>query len=173
MPSSFESSPYLLSIWHRINKLAFGGSLPPVADIGWQVLDEDQESLDVYGGYAVRINVIGITNELKRSEEVEGQIGKMKALPRSDRPSFESIPQEDLDLIFAVAGLVGHEMAHQAASYFAAKPASHGEEFVRQATKIVEAIGGLPEVNLTNAAYWPNVLSVIRRERIRNSKTGA
>jgi len=171
MTSAFESSEYLRFHWRRINHLAFEGRLPPLADIGWQVLDDEDGSLDVYGGFSSRANAIGITSYLKRAEEVEAAIQARRSSSKSEDLDLASVPAEDHDLIWAVAGLIAHEMAHQAVFVFedGGEPNSHGELFVKYAKVMVEQMG-FPEVTIRNAAAWPYVLPVIHRERQRASK---
>jgi hypothetical protein len=164
---SFKSpmpSQYLLSHWKRINELAFSGALPEIADIGWHETAPDEGSLDVFGGYSVRANAIGITAELRRAEEIEARMQTI----RSKAVGWEAVApvtDDDLEVVSAVVGLLAHEMAHQAAHHFD-KTGSHGEVFVNQASKIAAALD-LPEVHLKNAAHWPDVLPAILRERSR------
>ncbi|MES2386137.1 MAG: hypothetical protein V4593_16430 [Pseudomonadota bacterium] len=167
--ADFEPSPYLMTHWNRVNNMAFEGSLPPLAGIGWLSHDGDPDFADIYGGFSARTGVISITHELRRAEDVEREIQRLNALPAPERPSFDSHSDEDLDLICAVLGLIAHEVAHQAAGLYEQDAQSHGLGFIRQAQRIASALG-LPDVTIHNASTWPNVLPIILRERSRNSK---
>jgi hypothetical protein len=158
MFATFESSAFLRWHWNRINTMAFEGALNPIADIGWQNLGDELDAAGIYGGFSSRSSGIGITHELRRAEEIGCDVA--------------NLGEEDVELFCAVLGLVAHETAHQAAHQFEGDAVSHGEAFVRHASKIAEATG-LPEVNLRNAAQWPYVMATILRERRRDGGSDA
>lgn len=166
MPATFTSSVALRKCWECINEDAFSGRLPSIADIGWQDLSDEPDDVDLYGGYGVRSNAIGITHELQRFEEVSRELDRFKAMGPAGREDLKKYLQEQDNLISAVLGLVAHETAHQAAHYFDNDARSHGEAFVKAANAIAKAMQ-LPEVKLRDASTWPNVLPLIKLERQR------
>lgn len=169
MRDTFESSACLMKLWQTINRDAFGGGLPVIADIGWLNLESDPDTADLYGGYAPGPNAIGITHELQRMEEVSRELDRLKALGSAGRDQLNLYQNESKPLISAVLGLVAHETAHQATHCYGDSANSHGEAFTRNANRIAQALN-LPLVDMTSAEVWPNVLPLILQERQRSSE---
>ena len=99
----WEPSELLMDIWEEINETVFESRLPRPADIGWQDLSDEPEAEGLYGAFSANLNVIGITRELRRVEELAADNRKLvsdKSLTVSEMES--SMDDDFVELLGAV-----------------------------------------------------------------------